>query len=242
MSARIKAFLIHLIGSLLLASLALALVFLVWYPSPLAETFGVTRIFALMLGIDVIIGPLLTLLVYKVGKKTLKFDLTAILVVQLAMFAYGMHTVAIGRPIWFVFNIDEFYSVRATDITAESRQIATPEYRITPFFGPKWVAIHLPDDKKLRKQIISNTLKSGLGLFYSPSLYAPLDSQIANIQANAHPIKNLEQWNTPQAIRTALAQSPTATTWLPLWNDHQSMTVLLNKNGQVVAITKLRPW
>ena len=65
MSKRIKAFLIHGLISISIALLVIGLVFFIWYPAPLAKAVGVTHIFLMMLAIDVILGPLLTLLVYK---------------------------------------------------------------------------------------------------------------------------------------------------------------------------------
>ena len=70
----------HFSLSCLLALIFLVWLFLFWYPSPLATAVGVTHIFLMMLAIDVIVGPLLGLLVYKEGKKTLKFDLGVIIV------------------------------------------------------------------------------------------------------------------------------------------------------------------
>ena len=86
MSKRIKFFLGHLAISLLIALIAIAIVFFVWYPAPLAQAVGVTSIFLMLLAIDVIVGPLFTLLVYKQGKKTLKSDLTVI--IQLSAFSF----------------------------------------------------------------------------------------------------------------------------------------------------------
>ncbi len=80
MSKRLKFFLNHFLLSFLIALLVVGLVFFIWYPSPLATAVGVTHIFLMMLAIDVIVGPILGLLVYKEGKKTLKFDLGVIIV------------------------------------------------------------------------------------------------------------------------------------------------------------------
>ena len=75
MSKRLKFFLGHLILSFLIALIVIGIVFFIWYPSPFTQAVGVTHIFLMMLAIDVIIGPILGLLVYKEGKKTLKMDL-----------------------------------------------------------------------------------------------------------------------------------------------------------------------
>ena len=118
MSIRLKAFFLHLSLSAVIALLALLLVFGLWYPAPLHTAVGVTHIFLLLLLIDVVLGPLLTLLVYKAGKKTLVFDLAVIAVLQLSALGYGLWTVAEGRPAWLVFNADRFDLVRVLDIDA----------------------------------------------------------------------------------------------------------------------------
>jgi hypothetical protein len=105
MSARIKAFLVHGLVSIIIALLSMGLVYFIWYPAPLAVATGVMHIFLLMLCIDVVIGPLLTLLVYKTGKKTLKLDLTIICLLQLAALTYGLFTVYQGKPAWLVYNV-----------------------------------------------------------------------------------------------------------------------------------------
>ena len=72
MSKRIRFFLGHLSSSVLVALIILSLVFFVWYPAPFAHAEGVTHIFLMLIAIDVIVEPLLTLLVYKEGKKKKK--------------------------------------------------------------------------------------------------------------------------------------------------------------------------
>ena len=93
MSKRLKFFFSHLLISFFIALVVVGLVFFVWYPSPLATAVGVTHIFLMMLAIDVIVGPLLGLLVYKEGKKTLKFDLGVIIVLQISALGYGIYSI-----------------------------------------------------------------------------------------------------------------------------------------------------
>jgi len=60
------------------------LVFLVWYLIPLASAEGVTTIFLMLLAIHVILGLLLSLQVYKEGKK-LRIDLSIIVLIQVTV-------------------------------------------------------------------------------------------------------------------------------------------------------------
>ena len=83
MSKRLKFFLSHLSISLMIALCVVGLVFFIWYPTPLATAVGVTQIFLMMLAIDVTVGPILGFIVYKEGKKTLKMDLTVIILLSI---------------------------------------------------------------------------------------------------------------------------------------------------------------
>ena len=84
MLSKLRAFAVHLCGSVAIISLYLLLVFLVWYPYPYFAIEKVWDVIRVVIGVDIFIGPLLTLVVYRAGKPSLKFDLTAIIAVQLA--------------------------------------------------------------------------------------------------------------------------------------------------------------
>jgi len=60
--------------------------FFIWYPQPLAKAVGVIHIFIMLIVIDVILGPSLSFFVYKEAKKTLKFDLAVIILIQIFSF------------------------------------------------------------------------------------------------------------------------------------------------------------
>src|SRR5690554_2696262 len=147
MQNRIKAFLYHLTLSILILSFTSYLFFYIWYPAPLYTATGITKIFLLLLAVDVVLGPLLTLIVYKAGKKTLIMDLTVIALLQLSALGYGAWTVAEGRPAWLVFGGDRLELVRIPDI--DQRNIGTQALYSTPAWtGPQWVGADLPFDLK----------------------------------------------------------------------------------------------
>ena len=106
----------------------MGLVFFVWYPLPLAKAVGVTHIFLMMLTIDVIIGPLLSLLVYKEGKKSLKFDLMVIIIIQLSALCYGIYSIEQGRPAWLVYNVDRIELVRKNEIIQGDFKNIQPQF------------------------------------------------------------------------------------------------------------------
>lgn len=58
----------HLVGSVLVAMLCAGLVFGLWYPSPYGKVAGGFALFGIMVAVDVICGPILTLIVFNPSK------------------------------------------------------------------------------------------------------------------------------------------------------------------------------
>ncbi len=242
MSARIKAFFIHGFISISIALLVVGLVFFLWYPAPLAKAVGVTHIFLMMLAIDVILGPLLTLIVYKKGKKTLIFDLTIIILLQISALGYGLWTISQGRPVWLVFNADRFDIVRVNEIDNRNISRAKLEYQSPSWFHPRWVAAAAPKDVKENNQLTFEAVFSGIDIAQRPNLYMPLIDQKSKIQNKAINVTALYKYNDQKLVQHILAKYPQTNAWLPLRANSLDMTVLLDKQGDVVKIVDLRPW
>lgn len=243
MKSRLHAALIHLSGSLCIALLALAAVYGLWYPAPLAAAAGVNGIFGLMLGVDVVTGPVLTFAVFKAGKKGLLFDLAVIVALQLTALSYGLWTIAQGRPAWLVFNADRFDLTQAADIDPRYRPQAAPAFRHAPWTGPRWAASVNPADPEKRTQLILESAGGGFDLPQRIDLFVPLAGQQAALLAKASPLEKLNQFNSPAQVKKALAPWPQADAWLPLMARAQPMTVLIERGtAQPLAVVDLRPW
>lgn len=242
MTSRLNAFLIHLLISTCIAAAVIGVVFFVWYSAPLHTAAGVTKIFLLLLAVDVVLGPLLTLIVYKTGKKTLIMDLTVIALLQLSALGYGVWTVAEGRPAWLVFGGDRFELVRIPDI--DQRNIGTHYLYSSPAWtGPQWVGATTPIDLNARNDIIFESVSGGFDIYQRPNLYRPLQEMKASIQKHAQKLSLLNEFNAGNDVQNAVKKYPSATAWLPLRAKHQDMVVLINKEtAQVIAIADLRPW
>lgn len=160
--SRWKAGAIHLSISVVIFLGLLATILLLWYPGIL---FSIDRGWAglqLVIGVDLMAGPLLTLVVFKSGKKGLKFDLSCIVVFQAACMAAGMWVVYSERPLALVLAYDTFYSVNAEEFLQYERD---PQV-LDSFPGayPKLVYIELPESEvaaeiaSVRAQFIGDPL------------------------------------------------------------------------------------
>lgn len=112
--SRKQAFLTHLSFSLVVFIVLLYFIALEWYPSFYYKLdngyIGTATIFF----VDVVLGPGLTLLVFKPGKPKLKLDITLILVFQLVALVWGVKSVYEDRPAVTVFHDGRFLCMTQT--------------------------------------------------------------------------------------------------------------------------------
>lgn len=241
--SKLKAFAVHLLLSLCAALLVLLVTFFVWYPAPLQQAAGVERIFLLLIAVDVVLGPLLTLVVYRQGKKTLRFDLAVIVFLQMAALVYGFTVVAQGRPVWLVYNVGRFDLVQAVDVDVRAQQEALPAYRGQPWFGPVWVAAKVPDDAQKRSDLVLESSLGGPDLPQRPEYYRDLREFRDELALKSLPLGGLERFNSSEDVQRVLAEWPAADGWLPLMASAKPMVVLVRRDrGEVLAVVNLSPW
>jgi hypothetical protein len=227
MKFRLLCFGSHLLISFCIALMSVYVVFWVWYPSLLDKALGVADIFILLLCIDVIIGPLLTLLIAKQDKKTLKMDLAVIGILQFVALCYGLHIVAQGRPVWLVYDNNRFEVVQAYEAVTASSASEIPQ---APLTGPVWAAV------------VDASIAKGDSYLHQQFL-RPYDDNKKTAGANAVPLEVLKKFNNPQVVQDILRQYPDADGYIPMIAKEETLVVLVNRSeGDPIAIVDARPW
>lgn len=243
LSKRQKFFLGHFSLSCLIALAILIWVFFVWYPFPLAKAGGVTHIFLMMLAIDVIVGPLLSLLVYKEGKKTLKFDLTVIILIQLSALCYGVYSIALGRPVWLAYNVDRIELVRNNEIIQDHLDQAQTQFQHPSWLKSQYVGVEFAKDANQRNDDMFAEVLGGISIAQKPERYVEIEKVKSKIQQHAQDLALLSQYNDKALVDKILAQYPQANAFVPLKANAVDMTVLVNKDTvEIIKIVDLRPW
>lgn len=245
MKQRLKFAGVHVLFSVLLLCIALYFIKMIWYPNPLGLAVGVGSIYLTLLAVDLILGPLLTFVVYKEDKRKLRFDLTVILVVQLSAYMYGLYTVAQGRPVWQVFVVDDIELVSPIDIKKTADYQMKAEFAPSIFTGPQWVAAVYSNDKKKQQEQKEAEMFEGINISARPEAYQPLSVQKEKIVEKLKPIHELYQFNLDKdrnEVDGIIASYPKVVGWLPMKAPELDMVVLFDKNSQPIATVNLRPW
>lgn len=208
--------------SLAVATLAAILVYQFWYPMPYRAMLGVGGIFVVLLCVDVVCGPLLTLLLASPRKSGLEMslDLTVIGAIQAAALVYGLHAVWIGRPVVLAFERDRMTVVSANEIESTDLPAAPAEFRQLPFGGILQVATRKPKDNTEFIQSIDLSL-AGLPPAMRPAWWQPMRTQQEQMRTVAKPLTELVARRPEQAdeLRIAAAKSGysvEALSYLPL--------------------------
>ncbi len=176
---------------LVIGGIALA-AFLLWYPMGLYKVAGLDRLLIVMLGIDLTAGPLLTLILYRQGKKGLKFDLAVVAIAQLAFLAYGLNTLRLSRPVFLVGTPEVFTLVFASEIDEADLVLAPrPEWRTLSWTGPRLVGTRMPADPAARRQVMEEFMAGGAGIERTPKHYQDLSTVAADILRSSKTVENV---------------------------------------------------
>jgi hypothetical protein len=238
---RLKAAGIHLLASALIAALAAALVFLVWYPSPYSTLAGGTSLFLLIVSVDVIIGPALTAVAASPGKgrAELTRDLAVIVVLQLAAFGYGLYTMALARPVALAFEIDRFRVVTAADIEPASLAEAPPGLQTLSWTGPRQIAAVKPTDPAEQMKAMELGL-AGFDLWMQPKYWREYGPLADTAWKAARPVPVLLAKYPQLAAEVAriakdAGQPAHALRFLPLMSRRESWVTLVAEPGAKVV-------
>jgi hypothetical protein len=213
---RWKAAAVHLSISIVLALSIGALLYFLWFPSPYFAAAGASKLIMLLLGVDVCIGPLLTLLVVnrRKSRKSLRLDLSVIGVLQAIAFGYGVYVITDARPVFVVAEVDRLVMVSAQQLSdADLAKGSQPEYRKRSLTGPVLVGAQPPKTMSAGDFALE-VMKTGKDIDRLPQYYLPYDQVIDAVMKHAQPLSSLKHLTDAQ--RTELDRLQAAEPSQPL--------------------------
>ncbi len=240
--SRWKAATIHLAISVAVAIGAVLLLYFLWYPQPFFEASGGKFLVMLLVAVDVVLGPLITLIIFDTKKKNLRLDLAVIAVVQLAAVCYGMYAMYLARPVFVVYSHSQFNVVTANEIEPEMlAQVTRPEHKSLSFTGPQYVF----NDPPKSGTDLDAIMLSDEGL--APQFYVPYSEKSVYAAKQGRPLIDLLK-RLPEVksiVDTALTQAqknPADVVYFALIAKALNMTVLVDvKTGAIVSVLPVNP-
>lgn len=182
----------HLGISVAVALLSAAFVFGLLYPTPYRAMLGVESIFLLVLVVDVVCGPLLTLILAspKKSRRERWLDFSLVGVIQLLALVYGLHSVWLGRPAVLAFEVDRLVVVTANEIEPAELGKAPEGLRRLPWWGVLKVGTRRPANSQEMLESVDRGL-AGISLAQQPDWWTPWDQAHEGMTHRAKPVTEL---------------------------------------------------
>jgi hypothetical protein len=214
--SRIRAALLHLCFSVLLATVVALCVFGLWFPPPYSEFAGGRELFLLLVSVDVVCGPLLTFVVFNKAKprNELVRDLGAIAIIQVLALGYGVSVLAQARPVFMAFEVDRFHVVTPADVDPSKLKSALPEFQVFGLVGPTIIGLRVPKSEDADYVESLDLSLAGVAIAFRPSHWRRYDEQREEVVRKAKSVALLKRANADSATaisesvaRTGLAES-----------------------------------
>ena len=245
---RWTAFGLHLAFSALIAATVMGLVLWLWYPTPYFTAMGGDTLLRLLIGVDVAVGPLITLIIFKPAKPGLRQDLAIVAALQVAALAYGTYVMFDARPVYNVFVKDRFETVAANSIDEASQGKASAAFRSMPMNGPRIVAAHLPKDRGEAATLMFAAVAGGPDVANLPHLYTPYEQSATEVARASRPLvslsqKGLESAQAVNAFVSANGNGARALGYVPVRARNRDFTVVVDRNtGEIIGYLAVNPW
>ena len=236
---KLKATSIHLSLSLLIFMVILYYILYHWYPEPFFTAQGGWQGIQLMAVVDLVLGPLLTFIIFNHLKKRKEiiFDLSLIAVVQISALTWGGYQVYSQRPIALVFWNEEFYTVTQDDYLSQGIKI--PDFsqysnHIPPliYSRPVKTSLEMEEFQALSKQFVP--------IYAQVSLYENIEDNLKNIFEYEVNIKEITTENTQMKsqLEKIVGSRINDFKYIALKAKYQNMILVMNENGWLVGSVK----
>jgi hypothetical protein len=236
--SRSKAALLHLLMTALVAATCAYVVFMIWFPHPFHIFAGGAELFCLVVGIDLLLGPLLTYAVFNPEKKrrTLIIDLSIIVAVQLAALCYGVHAVYLARPVVVAFEGERFRVVAAVDVLATELSQAAPDIRQLSLTGPKFINAEMPGDAEQKFETVMMAM-AGFDIGTRPKFWSSWDQrarQSVLLSMRSFESKSADPCSVDSKFTSAVASTKRSLdqlAYMPLLANRPDWIVLVEKTS-----------
>jgi len=187
MHFRLKAFSLHLLSSATVLTLILGCLYFGWYRWPGWYLTDVKTVVLVMVCVDVVLGPTLTLIIAnpKKSRRELTRDIGIIVAVQLCALTYGSVSLWNGRPLYYAFSVNIIQLVQAYDIDASEAKLGREQNPgLAPHWYslPRWVWAPLPQDAEETKKIVTSTITGGDDVISMPRYFKSWEEGLPSLR------------------------------------------------------------
>ena len=221
--------------------------YFVWFPHSFSKLGGFSETALMLIFVDLVLGPLLVLIVYKEGKKLLRFDINVLLGIQLFAFVFGAYSLYLKHPAYAVFSGDRFTLTNVSNVYPQQPWLQ--QFKTNFFSSPQFVVTKLPEDHKERNALMFSVLLGGApDIDKRPEYFEPFMPNIDAIFSKSIPINQLFQNSKTKEKLTQFYKQhggkPSDYAYFPLRGNNKKdmIWVFKRSTAQAIGIIDSDPW
>jgi hypothetical protein len=187
MKFRLKAFSLHLLGSASALTLILGTLYFGWYRWPGWYLAEATPVVAVLVGVDLVIGPLLTFVIAsnRKSRRELTRDIGIIVAVQVLALIYGTTSLWNGRPLYYAYSETVLQLVQAYEINASEAELGRKQNAVLAphwYSLPRWIWAPLPSDPEEAQKLITAVLSGSDDVISMPRYFKRWDEGLPTLR------------------------------------------------------------
>ena len=243
-----RASALHLVVSILVMIGMASVVFGLWFPYPYRSLASGNQMFWLVVGVDVVCGPLLTLVLFKPAKSRVELtvDMTMVVGIQLIALLYGLYSINLARPVVVIYEVDRFVAVSKAELELDSFKDAKDRLNIGWFSRPELLSVRPPKDGAETIESVELSLR-GLEPSQRPSWWQPYTLGVPEVKQRMRKLSDLRSTSSVQdqaAIDAAVRSSQVTLQnvfYLPLTSRKMldGWIMILNSEAQPVGYAEV---
>lgn len=179
--SRFVAFAVHLFLSVFIFTCLTIFIYFILLPGFLFYSEGGITFLTIIGSVDVVLGPLITLIIYKKVKPSIKLDLTIIALLQIAALIYGLHALWSVRPIAVFYTGDSYHVVYQSTFKEPTYSDISKIPELNRL-KPTITGISTPTaNLKVDALVFTYVIQTGKSYFSQPELYKKYQDMIPNL-------------------------------------------------------------
>jgi hypothetical protein len=200
MKFRLKAFSLHLLGSATALTLILGTLYFGWYRWPGWRLADATTVVVVLIGVDLVLGPLMTLIIANKNKsrRELTRDIGIIVAVQVCALIYGSTSLWSGRPLYYAFSVNTLQLVQAYDIDSHEAELGRQQNaELAPhwYSTPRWIWAPLPTDPEEAQKIVTGAISGADDVTSMPRFFKRWEQGLTELRGQLKKVDNVPYYS-----------------------------------------------
>jgi hypothetical protein len=210
----------HSLLTLACAVVTYILVFYVWYPDVFSSLMPGTKLFLLVLGVEIVLGPCISLVIYNPTKSRRELILDYLIVgsIQLGALVYGVVSVIDSRPVYIVFVKDRLEIVSAAELDrSDLLEASSHQFSEIAWARPRFICVRAPRDVAEKERLLFDEIPSGKDVQHLPRFYRECkERELPEHGFAVSKLKSIASAREMDEISSGLMKLEDNKIWLPI--------------------------